>query len=44
MISRLILEICKLEFIIYSNNVLINPNYTFSPNTLTYLVYYYGNR
>lgn len=44
MISRLILEICKLEFIIYSYNVLMNPNYTFSPNTLTYLIYYYGNR
>lgn len=44
MIEKLILEICKLEFIIYSVNVLINPNYVFSPNTLTYLIYYYENR
>lgn len=44
MIYKLILEICNLEFMIYNYNVLINPNYTFSPNTLTYLIYYYGNR
>lgn len=44
MISDLILEICRLEFINYYYNSLKNPNYTFSVNTLTYLIYYYANR
>lgn len=41
--KNLILKTCILEFMIYYYNSLINPNHTFSPNTLTYLIYYYGN-
>ena len=41
---NLLLKICELEFIMYGYKLMENPNYVFSPNTLTYLIYYYANR
>lgn len=44
LIKNLILKTCKSEFICLYYQSLINPNYILSPNTLTYLIYYYENR
>lgn len=41
---KLIQKILDFEFWMYYFMSLQNPNYAFSPNTLTYLLYYYGNR
>lgn len=38
--EKILLKICEWEFVMNYYNTLVNPNYSISPNSLTYLIYW----